>query len=275
MDAKVGDWVVTPRVGKPVEIQALWINALRVAGRWDTQWDMVADLAQDAFATRFWNAERGCLFDVVDVDHDPGRMDTSVRPNQLLAVGGLPYAVLDGDKARMVIDLAERLLWTPAGPRSLAPDEPGYVGRYGGDMLSRDGAYHQGTIWPWLAGAFVEGWVRVRGNTAEAKREARRRFVKPLVEHYTPSAPGQLGEIADGDTPHQPNGCPFQAWSVGEALRLEVWLTMASHQGPRPHTARSIPTMGSQVMRDALHVRGERRSRVSPAVRRALALALR
>jgi glycogen debranching enzyme len=224
MDAKVGDWVVTSRIGKPVEIQALWINALRIA-------------------ERFWNEERGFLYDVVDVDHRAGVMDASLRPNQIFAVGGLPFPVLDGERARRVVDVVERQLWTPAGLRSLGPGEPGYRGRYGGDMRQRDGAYHQGTVWPWLAGAFVEAWVRVRGDTPDARHEAGARFLSPLISHYEASAPGHIAEIADGDAPHTPGGCPFQAWSVGEALRLaEDVLTdpFHEHAGLTSHACRTI-----------------------------------
>ena len=243
MDAKVGDWVVTPRIGKPVEIQALWINALRIAARWEPQWSDFADRAQQSFASTFWDEALGCLVDVADVDHRPGVVDRAVRPNQLLAVGGLPWPLLDGEQARRVIARCESQLWTPAGLRSLAPDDSAYLGRYGGAMRQRDGAYHQGTIWPWLAGAFVDGWVRVHGGTDAAKREACTRFLEPLLAHYEGSAPGQLGEIADGDAPHAPNGCPFQAWSVGEALRLTEalgWRAVAvadARRSPAPRTA--------------------------------------
>ncbi len=220
MDAKVGDWVVTPRIGKPVEIQALWINALRVAARWNPKYRALANQAQSAFEQRFWNADAGCLFDVVDVDHEPGQVDASIRPNQLFAVGGLPWPVLEGARAEQLMAVVESQLWTVAGVRSLAPADPSFVGHYGGDVMHRDGAYHQGTVWPWLVGAFVEGWVRVRGGTEEAKRDARARFLEPLLSHYAMTSPDQLGEIADGSAPHNARGCPFQAWSVGEALRL-------------------------------------------------------
>ncbi|HEU4565244.1 MAG TPA: amylo-alpha-1,6-glucosidase [Gemmatimonadaceae bacterium] len=222
MDARVDGREITPRIGKPVEVQALWINALRIAGRRSARWAVMARAAQASFARRFWNAERGCLYDVVDVDHVPGTADASLRPNQIFAVGGLPWPVLGGARARSVVDAVEARLWTPAGPRSLAPGEPGYTARYGGDMRARDAAYHQGTVWPWLAGAFIEAWLRVRGGTPEARQEARTRFLAPLLEHYAGSVPGHLAEIADADAPHAPNGCPFQAWSVGEALRAAV-----------------------------------------------------
>ena len=234
MDAKVGDWVVTPRSGKPVEIQALWINALRIAGRRSARWAALASHAQATFVERFWNDERGFLFDVVDVDHKVGVNDDSLRPNQIFAVGGLPYPVLEGELARRVVDVVERQLWTPAGLRSLGPGEPGYIGHYNGDVRHRDGAYHQGTVWPWLTGAFVEAWLRVRGDTTETRIEAATRFLGPLLRHFEVSAPGHIAEIADGDAPHTPGGCPFQAWSVGEALRLaEGVLRSSSDSLPR------------------------------------------
>jgi len=136
-------------------------------------------------------------------------------------VGGLPFAVLDGERARRVVDAVEARLLTPLGLRSLAADAAGYVAHYEGGVRERDGAYHQGTVWPWLMGAFVEAWVRVRGATPEAKREARERFLTPLLQHLDDAGLGHLAEIADGDSPHTPRGCPFQAWSVGEALRLD------------------------------------------------------
>jgi predicted glycogen debranching enzyme len=220
MDAKVGDWVVTPRTGKPVEIQALWLNALR-ANAGSERWRRLLSQGVREFEQRFWLDDGGYLADVVDVDHQPGTIDASIRPNQLLAVGGLPWPVLEGDRARQVVDLVERLLWTPLGPRSLAHGSPGYAARYQGDMLSRDGAYHQGTVWPWLAGPFVEAWIRVRGNTASNRAEARRRFVEPLLSHLDHAGLGHVSEIADAEPPHTPRGCPFQAWSVAELIRLE------------------------------------------------------
>ena len=161
----------------------------------------------------------------MDVDHTPGAVDASFRPNQLFAVGGLPWQLLAGERARRVVDAAEARLWTPAGVRSLAPGEPGYVGHYGGGVRERDGGYHQGTVWPWLAGAFIEAWVRVRGDTPATRREARARFLEPLLRHHASAVTGgHIAELADADPPHAPRGAPFQAWSVGEALRLAAWL---------------------------------------------------
>jgi predicted glycogen debranching enzyme len=221
MDAKVGDWVVTPRIGKPVEVQALWLNALAIAGRANPRWREVQALAQRSFEARFWNDECGYLADVADADGRRGQCDWSLRPNQIFAVGGLPLAALDGERARAVVDVVEQRLLTPLGLRSLAPGSPGYAPHYEGGVAERDGAYHQGTAWPWLMGPFIEAWVRVRGSTAAAKREARAKFLAPLLEHLDEAGIGHLPEIADGDPPHWPRGCYFQAWSVGEALRIE------------------------------------------------------
>lgn len=224
MDAKVDDEVVTPRIGKPVEVQALWINALAIAGKRDPKWRALADKARAAFNARFWSGNG--LYDVVDCDHFAGTTDATCRPNQIFAVGGLPLQIVDGDRARAIVDVVEQKLWTPAGLRSLAQDDDRYRGRYVGDRYERDHSYHNGPVWPWLAGPFVEAWVRVRGNTSEAKREARRRFFEPLLARLELAGMGHLSEICDGDAPHRPVGCPFQAWSMAEALRLdEVVLT--------------------------------------------------
>ncbi len=224
MDARIGHWVVTPRIGKPVEVQALWANALAVAGRRDARWKAVLDRTRASFARRFWNPGRGMLYDVVDCDHQPGVDDASFRPNQIFACGGLPMALLEGERARAVVDAAEAALWTPAGLRSLAPGEPAYTARYQGGVVRRDSCYHQGTAWLWLAGPFVEAWVRVRGGGADIRAEARRRFLDPLLARTGSFGLGHLGEIADAEPPHHGRGCPFQAWSVGEALRLDALL---------------------------------------------------
>lgn len=216
MDAKVGDHVVTPRIGKPVEVQALWINALRcAAGRYTA----IADRAQAAFRDRFWNTSAGCLYDVVDADHESGHVDASVRPNQILAVGGLPYQIVVGDVARAVVSTVERELLTPMGLRSLSPRDPAYRAQYAGGVSARDTAYHQGTVWPWLIGPFVDAWLRVEGDDAARRAEARQRFLGPLHAHLNAAGLGHVCEIADGDAPHTPRGCPFQAWSLGELIR--------------------------------------------------------
>ncbi|MBK8096975.1 MAG: glycogen debranching enzyme family protein [Planctomycetes bacterium] len=222
MDAKVGGRVVTPRIGKPVEVQALWIAALRAAAAIDGQWRAAAKRAETTFCARFWNAAAGCLFDVVDLDHEPGAVDAAMRPNQILAVGGMAFSLLDPARARMVVDAVERQLWTPLGLRTLAPADPEYLGRYGGDAVARDVAYHQGTAWPWLLGPFVQAWVRVRGDTSAAREEARQRFVAPLLQHLQDAGLHHVSEVADGDAPHRAGGAPFQAWSLGELLRLQL-----------------------------------------------------
>ena len=220
MDAKVGDWVVTPRIGKPVEIQALWLNALWIANQFSNQRKELFERGCESFRNRFWNAERELLHDVVDANHHPGEIDSTFRPNQLFAVGGLPFQLIEGERARKIVDAAENHLLTPLGMRSSAPGEPGYARQYCGGVWQRDGGYHQGTVWPWLIGPFAEAWVRVRGGTDEAKREASNRFLKPLLEHLDAVGLGHISEIADAEAPHTPRGCPFQAWSVGEMLRL-------------------------------------------------------
>jgi predicted glycogen debranching enzyme len=224
MDAKVGDWVVTPRIGKPVEIQALWLNALRIASETDDTWKLLYGRGKSSFSARFWDETRGCLYDVVDADHVAGKIDRAFRPNQIFAIGGLPFALVEGPHARRIVDAVEERLLTPIGLRSLAPGEPGYQPHYVGDGRARDAAYHQGTVWPWLMGPFIEAWVRVRGETGAAKAEARARFLEPLLAHLDEAGIGHLPEIADAEAPHIPRGCPFQAWSVAEALRIDKFL---------------------------------------------------
>jgi glycogen debranching enzyme len=210
-------------------VQALWCNALAAGASFATdaadRWSELLGRARASFERRFWNEARGCLYDVVDVDHEPGAVDDALRPNQIFAIGGLPLALLTGERARAVVASVERALVTPMGLRSLAPGEPGYVAHYRGGVAARDGAYHQGTVWPWLLGPFVEAFVRTRGETDDAKRTARARFVAPLLARLADGG-GEVGvghvpEIADAEPPHAPGGCPFQAWSLGELLRLE------------------------------------------------------
>lgn len=220
MDAKVGEVVFTPRIGKPVEIQALWINALTIAAALNSQWQPLATQAIASFTEKFWNDDGGILFDVVDCDHRVGAKDPSMRPNQLFAVGGLPHMVVSEDRARAIIDAVESELYTPVGLRSLSPSDPHYRGRYYGAQWDRDAAYHQGTAWGWLIGPFVEGWVRVRGGSIEAKQEALRRFVQPAKKLFEQAGYGACSEIADGNWPNTLRGAPFQAWTLGEYIRL-------------------------------------------------------
>jgi len=217
VDVRIGEQAVTCRAGKPVEVEALWVNALRCAGG---RYAALADRATLAFNTRFWNAQAGCLYDVVDVDHERGRVDASVRPNQVFAVGGLPWRLVTAEHAHAVVATIERELLTPLGLRTLSPRAAGYRRRYEGDRWQRDTAYHQGTAWPWLTGAFVDAWFAVHGDDAAHRAEARERFVAPLCALLAVAGLGHVSEIADGDAPHTPRGCPFQAWSLGELLRM-------------------------------------------------------
>lgn len=221
MDAKIGDWVVTPRIGKPVEVQALWLHALGLAASYDARWAPLAENGRVSFPRRFWNDAQGFLYDVVDVDHQPGTVDASLRPNQVFAAGGLPLPLLNPDQVARVLAVVEEQLWTPMGLRSLAPGEPHYAPHYVGSQLQRDAAYHQGTVWPWLTGAFVEAWVRHRGGTAAAKTEARVKFLVPALARSDLAGLHHVPEIADAEPPHLARGCPFQAWSLGEIVRLE------------------------------------------------------
>ncbi len=225
MDAKVGDWVVTPRHGKPVEIQALWYNALRImeelAARFGfpdqrARFEALAGRARESFNAQFWNDAKACLYDVVDGD----MRDGSMRPNQVLAAS-LAYPILAPERARPMLEAVRRELLTPVGLRSLSPYDPRYRGRYEGDVPGRDGAYHQGTVWPWLLGPFISAWVRTNGRSREAREEAGR-WLREFSDHLREAGLGQVSEIFDGDTPHTPRGCVAQAWSVGELLRAAV-----------------------------------------------------
>jgi glycogen debranching enzyme len=211
MDAKVGDWVVTPRAGKPVEIQALWYNALRIMQDLTEQAEYAAMAAQakQSFGEKFWNAEAGCLFDVVD------ETDGSIRPNQLAAFS-LTHKILDDkEKCARVLSVVERELLTPYGLRTLAPSDARYRPHYTGDQTSRDGAYHQGTVWPWLLGLYCDACAYVRGTVDV------RKLLGPLEEFRDARGVGQIPEIFDGDAPHEPRGCIAQAWSVAEVLRIK------------------------------------------------------
>src|SRR6184192_1663424 len=221
MDARVDGREITPRIGKPVEIQALWLNALAIGAKFSARWQSLFDKGRSAFEEKFWNEDAGYLADVIDCDHQPGAVDLTFRPNQIFAVGGLPLTLLSPDKARRVVDAVEMLLLTPVGLRSLAPGEPGYAPHYQGGSRERDAIYHQGTVWPWLIGQFVEAWVRVRGSTSRTKAEAHAKFLPPIYQHLNEAGLGHISEICDAELPHTPRGCPFQAWSLGELLRLE------------------------------------------------------
>jgi glycogen debranching enzyme len=190
-------------------LNVLWMGAQR-----NPRWQALFDSGLQSFRSRFWNEARRCLFDVIDCDHQHGVLDASLRPNQIFAAGGLPLSLLEEESARAVVDVVKASLLTPKGLRSFGPDEPGY-------RVQRDGSYHQGTVWPWLMGACVEARLRVRGNSPFVKEEARNGFLSPLYEHLNKAGLGSVSEITDADAPYTPRGCPFQAWSLGELLRLD------------------------------------------------------
>jgi glycogen debranching enzyme len=222
MDARVGDRVVTPRTGKPVEINALWYNALlamsslaRAAGKDPSSWDQMAARAGAGFA-RFWNETAGACHDVID---GPSCDDATLRPNQILAVS-LPASPLPADRQRRVVDVCARHLVTSFGLRSLAPGERAYVGRYGGGPSDRDGAYHQGPAWGWLLGPFALAHFRVHGDRAAALA-----FLAPMAHHLGEYGVGSIAEIFEGDAPFAPCGAIAQAWSVAETLR--AWCEIA------------------------------------------------
>jgi predicted glycogen debranching enzyme len=222
MDAKIGDWVVTPRRGKAVEINALWYNALRLLANWLREigddasaqhYDEQAERARVSFNNRFWFAEGGYLYDVVDVDGG-SKNDSSCRPNQLFAIS-LDYPVLDAKHWKSVLDVVEKELLTPVGLRTLSPDDPEYKPIYSGDLRSRDGAYHQGTVWAWLIGPFIDAWLKVHPHD----RAAARKFLETFPLHLSDNGIGTISEVFDAREPHLAGGCIAQAWSVAEVLR--------------------------------------------------------
>ena len=238
MDAKVGEHVITPRHGKPVEINALYYNALRLMAMWtracgdQSRADFharEADAVERSFERAFWNSGKGCLYDVIEPD---GRPDARVRPNQILAVS-LPFPLLAPEQRRSVVRVVEEKLLTPYGLRTLAPDEPGYVSAYAGGPAERDGAYHQGTVWPWLLGPFIRAYLAAFGRTQETMSRCRE-LLAPLEAHLTQACLGSVSEVFDADAPHRPGGCPAQAWSVSELLRvLAVDLADPARSQPR------------------------------------------
>jgi predicted glycogen debranching enzyme len=228
MDAKVDDWVVTPRIGKPVEINALWIHTLRSMAYFAHQLDNEAEVnhylnlatrAADSFAQRFWYADGGYLYDVID---GPDGNDSSLRPNQLFALSLKP-TLLPHDAAVSVVKACAKELLTSFGLRSLAPSHADYQGTFTGDRYARDGAYHQGTVWSWLIGPFVEAHYTVFRD-----RVAALSYLAPFEHHLRDACVGTISEVFDGDAPHLPKGCASQAWSVAEVLR--VWKMLKSDE---------------------------------------------
>ncbi|MGE5335194.1 MAG: amylo-alpha-1,6-glucosidase, partial [Nitrososphaerota archaeon] len=220
MDAKVGDYVVTPRIGKPVEINALWYNTLRILAAFLADRDASAareyasqaDQARASFLARFRREDRASLADVVD---GPGGDDWTLRPNQLFAIS-LPFPLLEGADAVPVVDIVGRALLTSYGLRSLSPDDPAYRGNYGGSQYERDTAYHQGPVWTWLIGPFAEAHYRAYHDPVAALA-----LLRPFEDHLRDAGLGTISEILEGDPPHLPRGCIAQAWGVAEVLR--VW----------------------------------------------------
>jgi predicted glycogen debranching enzyme len=220
MDAKVDGWVVTPRRGKAVEINGLWYNALRLLASWK---DFVhgegaghniaerAEIVRRSFNRRFWCEAKGHLYDVVDSENGD---NASCRPNQVFAIS-LPHEVLDHRHWEAVMKTVERKLLTPVGLRSLSPDDPNYKARYDGDLRARDAAYHQGSVWAWLIGPYIDAWLKLHpGKNAEA-----RKLLSAFVNHLDEACVSSVSEIFDAEPPHTPRGCIAQAWSVAEVLR--------------------------------------------------------
>ena len=229
MDAKIGDWVVTPRIGKPVEINALWYRALvamesfaalQEDGLAERRYAQLAGSALRSFRRRFWSDERGYLADVVDGPQ--GAADYTLRPNQIFAVA-LDAGLLEREQARSVVDICARELWTPVGLRSLAAREPGYARLYTGGPRERDAVYHQGTVWAWLLGPFALAHFSVYRDARAACT-----YLAGIEPHLREACIGQIGEIFDGDAPHRPEGCFAQAWSVAEVLR--AWRAIGAAQ---------------------------------------------
>ena len=221
MDAKVADWVVTPRRGKAVEINALWYNALRLMERWAGEligddaarpYAEHAERARESFQKRFWYDDGGYLYDVVDGEQGD---DSACRPNQIFAIS-LPHAILDRSRWQPVFDTVRKRLLTPVGMRSLAPGHVDYKAKYYGDLRSRDAAYHQGTVWGWLIGPYVDAWLKLNPG----QRQAARGLLEGFVEHLGEACIGSISEIFDAEEPFTPRGCIAQAWSVAEVLRL-------------------------------------------------------
>jgi predicted glycogen debranching enzyme len=225
MDAKVGDWVVTPRRGKAVELNALWYNALCLMQSWTQKYGGAEDInlaeharrARESFNRKFWYEAGGYLYDVVEGDHGN---EACCRPNQVFAIA-LPHPILDRARWEPVMTVVRDRLLTPVGLRSLAPGDPDYKARYYGDLRARDAAYHQGTVWPWLIGPYVDAEMKL----PNADRGKLREMVKHFDQQLDEACVGQISEVFDAEPPFLPRGCVAQAWSVAEVLRC--WLKLA------------------------------------------------
>jgi predicted glycogen debranching enzyme len=240
MDAKVDDWVVTPRRGKAVEINGLWYNALRLLGDWHERIGSGARAAalreralevHRAFNDRFWYESGGYLYDVIDGENGD---DPACRPNQIIAMS-LRYPVLDPSRWKAVLEVVTERLLTPVGLRSLDPRHPDYKAQYYGDLRSRDAAYHQGTVWAWLIGPYVDAWIRLHPDRAQEAR----RFLVGFLPHLSEACIGSISEVFDAAPPHTPRGCIAQAWSVAEVLRC--WIKTAAQESPPQYQAADRP----------------------------------
>jgi predicted glycogen debranching enzyme len=226
MDARIGTWVVTPRMGKPVEIQALWYNVLKIfsellrMGRGAKsdlnladKFESKAAKAKESFDKLFWYEEGKYLYDVID---ETGTPDSTLRPNQLFAIS-LPFALLEGEKAEAVLKIITEKLYTPVGLRSLPAEDIHYVHHYGGDQWHRDSSYHEGTVWSWLLGAYVVASMKLNAKSGKLKAK---KIVDDFKYHLNEGCIGSVSEIFDADAPHHPRGCVAQAWGVAEVLRV-------------------------------------------------------
>jgi predicted glycogen debranching enzyme len=232
MDAKVDDWVVTPRRGKAVEINALWYNALKLMEQWAleqgdpmaSEYGALAERAYRSFNERFWYSAGNYLYDVVDTEEGgPGSADPKCRPNQIFAIS-LPHAVLGRDRWEPVVRTVRDKLLTPVGLRSLAPDDPDFKPRYFGDLRARDAAYHQGTVWAWLVGPYVDAWLKVYPGDDRGAMKA----IEGFAHHLDDGCIGSISEVFDAESPFTPRGCIAQAWSVAEVLRS--WMRTSQTQ---------------------------------------------
>jgi predicted glycogen debranching enzyme len=224
MDAKVEDWVVTPRRGKAVEINALWYNALKLLEKWllevrrddeAAKYHEFSERAKESFNKRFWNEETGCLYDIIDGEDGD---DPAIRPNQVFAIS-LDYPILERDKWEQVLTVVKEKLLTPVGLRSLAPEHPDYKAKYFGNLRARDAAYHQGTVWGWLIGHFIDAWLKINPDD----KTGAQKFLDGFISHLGEACIGSISEIFDAEEPFQPRGCVAQAWSIAEVLRS--WVT--------------------------------------------------
>ena len=241
MDARIGTWVVTPRMGKPVEIQALWYNVLKIfaellrLNKQKKDADAIetnASKAKDSFDKLFWYADGNYLYDVIDENGNP---DATLRPNQLFAIS-LPFALIEGEKAEAVLKIVEEKLYTPVGLRSLPPDDIHYVAHYGGDQWHRDSSYHEGTMWSWLLGAYVDALMKVGSERMKVES-----VIEKSKYHLNEGCIGSVSEIFDADAPHHPRGCVAQAWSVAEILRVIKEYKL--YNNPITKIEKSIPAM--------------------------------